>query len=74
VSRQLDIRINAASETGYVVWENGEIVAGVSSAAELARWVEDRARQLDGEHEDISADPVTMPNVVAPRRGLWGSK
>lgn len=73
--RDLDINIRAASEHGFVVTEAGEIIAGISTAAELARWVEAKASggevmpQISGESE-----PITLPNVVQNKRGLWGGR
>lgn len=71
MTRSLDIRITAASEAGFVVYEAGEIVAALSTAAELARWIEDAARDVDGAKQPpAESDPVTMPNVV--RAGWLG--
>lgn len=68
MTRSLDIRITAASSVGFVVHEAGEIVAAFSTPAELARWVEDAARDADGEAQIVEPEQVTMPNVV---KGGW---
>lgn len=46
-TRVLDLRITAAQRAGFVVMEAGEIVAAFTTAAELAMWVETRAREIE---------------------------
>lgn len=80
VSRELDIRINAATEVGFAVWEAGRMVASVTSAAEVAEWIERRLRTLPGEREREAQDMAdtlhSMPNVIRAQQGdgLWRRK
>jgi hypothetical protein len=46
-ARMLDLRITAGQETGFLVWENAEILAAFSSAAEVAQWIETRLRGVE---------------------------
>lgn len=78
--RELDIRISAASQTGFCIWEAGVVVAAVTSAAEVAEWVERRLRTLPGEREREAQDMAdtlhSMPNVIRAQQGggLWRRK
>jgi hypothetical protein len=67
--RELDIRVSAASQVGFVIWEAGVAVAALTSAAELGEWVERRARAVFGEVEREAADEEdtrqTLPRIVA---------
>lgn len=46
MSRDIEIRITAAAQTGFVAQEAGEIVAAFSTRHELARWIEERLGDL----------------------------
>ena len=78
--RLLDIRVNAATHVGFVIWEAGVVVAALTSAAELGEWIERRARELPGEIEREAADEYetrrTMPKIVAEEKAKsrWGLK
>lgn len=65
--RQVDIRISAAAEIGFVAWENGTIVAAFTSRAEIADWIEQRLGLLPGEVErearELEAYRTAMDNV-----------
>lgn len=67
MTRSLDIRITAARETGFVVWEAGDVVAAFANPQELAVWVEQRGMQVAGEAEQMAAD-LSMPNVISRPR------
>jgi len=55
-ARQLDLRIAAAGEIGFVVWEASEVVAAFTSRAELADWLEARLGLVAGEAEREAAE------------------
>ena len=68
MDRGLDIRITAASERGFVVHEAGEIVAALSTASEVASWLEDRLRNVQPEPQ---AEVLTMPRHLRSERAGW---
>jgi len=51
LTRTLDVRVTAAAETGFIVWEAAEPIAAFTSRAELADWLEDRLGLVAGETE-----------------------
>ena len=71
--RDLDVRISAAGQVGFVVWEAGAIVASLTSRAEVADWIEQRLGIVPGEREREDADRAAysnverMPNIAQPR-------
>lgn len=74
MTRALDIRISAARDHGFVVWEDGEPVAAFDNPQELAMWIEARAMKVEGEAERFSDEAKTeFPNVIraTPRKGLF---
>ena len=74
MTRTLDIRISAARDHGFVVWEDGEVIAAFDDPQQLALWVEQRAMKVEGESERFSDETKTdFPNVIraTPRKGLF---
>ena len=75
--RHVDLRITAPAETGFLVWEGGEVIAAFTSRSELAQWLEDRLGLIPGEREkeaqamaemqNAMTNVERMPNVVRPR-------
>lgn len=75
--RALDLRVSAARDTGFVVWEAGEAIAALTSRAELADWLYERLGSIPGERErearDLAATEAALgnverfPNVARPR-------
>lgn len=75
MSRDIEIRITAAAQTGFVAHEAGEIVAAFSTRHELARWIEERLGDLSGETSLIPEEPPrTMPRVVNEAGWKWGRR
>jgi DNA-binding transcriptional MerR regulator len=81
MSRDLDIRIRAAKDRGFVVEESGEAVAALTTRSEVAQWIEDRLAsvegELDRERADIEQTIEDMPNVIRAKTGpkskrFWG--
>ena len=68
MTRSFDIRITAARETGFVVWEAGEVIAAFANPQELAVWIEQRGMQVAGEAEQMAADLDGLPNIVSRPR------
>ena len=74
MTRELDIRIEAAAEVGFVVWDGGKIVAALQDPQQLAMWIEARAMKVAGESERFADEVKTdFPNVIraTPRKGLF---
>lgn len=73
MTRDLDIRIRAARERGFVVEEGGEVVAALTTRAEVAQWIEDRLGGVPGEREQEQQDMhdavEAYPNVIRRARG-----
>lgn len=78
--RNLDIRITAASDRGFVVWEASVVVAALTTRAEVAEWLEQRLGLLPGEIEREAQDRQQtiddLPNVIRartapPKSRLW---
>jgi hypothetical protein len=75
--RHVDLRVAAARDVGFAIYEAGEIVAAVTSRAEVAEWIERRLGLLPGELEreavdfeatrEAMANVELMPQVVRPR-------
>lgn len=76
MTRDLDIRISAASDRGFVIQEGGVTVAALTTRAEVAQWIEDRLGEVPGEVEqerqDIADAQEAFPNVVRARTGPRG--
>jgi hypothetical protein len=83
--RALDIRLSAGRDVGFLVWEGGEVIAAVTSRAELAQWLEERLGLIPGEREreerefaamrDAMGNVESFPNVIKTRtapRGMGG--
>lgn len=68
MSRDVNIQITAAQETGFLAWEGGEVVAAFTSRAEIANWLEARLGDLPGEKEREAQDQAdtveALPNVI----------
>lgn len=58
--RSVDIRISSAREKGFVVHEAGEVIAALTSAREVADWLQQRLEAVQPE----AAEVVDMPNVA----------
>ena len=78
MSRVIDIRISAAAERGFCIYEAGEIVAAFTSRAEVAEWIETRLGEVDGEidreRQDMADTIENFPNVVSrtdPKGWRW---
>ena len=67
-SRQVDIRITAAIDVGFCVWEAGEVVAALKDRADVAEWVERRLGRIEGELNREEGERqervIEMPNVM----------
>lgn len=63
--RHLDLRIAAATHVGFTIWEGGEIVAALTSRAEVAQWLEERLGAIPGEHEREARDFDAMQAALA---------
>lgn len=82
MGRETDLRITAGLEVGFCVWEAGEVVAALTSASELAEWIERRLGKVPGEAERESRDRAeaieALPNVISAvrdgGRGIWRRK
>ena len=75
MARDLDIRISAARDHGFVVWENAVVIAAFDDPQQLAMWVETRAMMVEGEAEKLTEETSrTFPSIVKsePKRGLFG--
>jgi len=76
MSRDIDIRISAASDKGFAVHESGTLVAALTTRAEVAQWIEDRLGSVPGEVEreqhEIEQAQNEFPNVVRARTGPKG--
>lgn len=59
--RSIDIRISSAREKGFVLHEAGEIVAALTSAREVAEWLQDR---LEATQPETTGEVVDMPNMM----------
>lgn len=68
--RKLSLRIEAADDLGFVIWDAGRIVAALTSRAEVANWLEERLGSLPGEREresaEIAAVRADLPNIIRP--------
>lgn len=68
MTRDVNIQITAAQETGFLAWESGEVVAAFTSRAEIANWLEARLGDLPGELEREAQDRAdtmeALPNVI----------
>lgn len=62
MSDKLDIRVTAASERGFLAWEAGEIVAGFSTGAEVAMWLEHRLRRIERDKDGIGGGGADGPH------------
>ena len=81
MSRDLDIRIAAARDTGFVIWEASELVAAVANPQELAMYIESRGMQVEGELERMRSELTvvapasdsgrTFPNIL---KGGWARR
>lgn len=75
---RVSIVIQSATERGYVIQEDGQIVAALTSRAEVAEWIERRLgelipEELDRERREIEEVQQTLPRVVASRgKGFFG--
>ena len=59
--RSIDIRISSARERGFVVHEAGEVVAALTSAREVADWLQQR---LEAVQPEATGEVFEMPNVA----------
>jgi hypothetical protein len=59
--RSIDIRVASAREKGFVLHEAGEIVAALSTAREVADWLQQR---LEAVQPEVTGEVVDMPNVA----------
>lgn len=73
MTRKLDIRISAASEEGFLVWEAGDPIAAFSTPQELAMWIEKKAMSVEGEAERMRSDleQTAPPKIV---KAMWGKR
>lgn len=60
----IDIRISSAREKGFVLHEAGEIVAALTSAREVADWLQQR---LEAVQPETTGEVVDLPNMYAAR-------
>jgi len=68
MTRDLDIRIRAAKERGYIVEEAGEVVAAFSTVDEVADWMKERERHGDDKSGSYTVvETEKFPNVVRER-------
>lgn len=86
--RWSEIRISCPQEQGFIVWSEGNIIAGFTSRAELADWIENALGEIPGEKEREAKDMAAaqaygnverFPNVASPRSEprrsrLWGPR
>ena len=76
IDRKMSLRIEPAATKGFIIWEAGEIVAGLSTRAEVANWIEDRLGSIPGEQEQEAADLVALredlPNITKLERSRPG--
>lgn len=76
MSRDIDIRISAATDRGFAIHEGGQLVAALTTRAEVAEWIEDRLASVPGEVEreqqEIEQAQQDFPNVVRARTGPRG--
>lgn len=57
----IDIRISNARERGFVIHEAGDIVAALTTAREVADWLQVR---LEAVQPEATGDVVDLPNVA----------
>lgn len=67
------IMVRAAADIGFTIEEAGHVVAALTSAAEVAQWMETRLGSLPGEQEREAADRAAtieaLPQVLRPMQG-----
>ena len=74
MTRVLEIRISAARDHGFVVWEAGDPIAAFDDPQQLAMWIEARAMKVEGEAERFNDEAKTeFPNVIraTSRKGFF---
>ncbi len=62
--RGCELRIGAAPEIGFVIWEHGEIAAALTSRQEVAAWIVNRLARLPG--EPPAETPFMGPRITQP--------
>lgn len=80
--RECELRIGAAPEIGFVIWEHGNIAAALTSRQEVAAWIVDRLARLPGEPPAetpflgprIAQPPMSSMRVVPGTGGRWFSR
>jgi hypothetical protein len=84
-----EIRVSCPAGQGFIIWQDGEPIAALTSRSELADWIENALGDIPGEREreakDLAAVQTAMgnverfPNIASPRSEprrsrLWGAK
>lgn len=59
--RSVDIRISSAKERGFVLHEAGEVVAALTTAREVADWLQQR---LEAVQTETTGEVLNMPKVA----------
>lgn len=68
--KDLDIRIAAGLDCGFVIWEAGNVIAGLGTREEVAMWIERRLRDVAGELPRPPEEP--MPDVIRREQSRRG--
>jgi hypothetical protein len=75
-TRASKLFIEPAQVVGFTVWQDGKMLAALTSRAEVANWIEDHLGSLPGERErearDYEATRRDMPNIIRPEETAPG--